>query len=194
MPWEKRYERTEVLDRAMDAFWLYGYGSTSVNDLVEVTGINRGSLYNDFTDKRSLFISALRHYDKVHRRDFLAALSRDHDPRSAVLAAFRQVIVCARDNGDRKGCLLVNTALEVSPHDPEIEKLVRSSLKEVELFFREKYRAGQANGSITSHRQPVDAGKRLFSLFLGLRVITRTCPERSLMNTTLLQAEAVLDE
>jgi len=193
MRWEKQYERAEVLERAMSAFWDRGYEATSIADLVEATGINRGSLYNEFTDKHSLFIDALKQYDRVHRADFLQEVGAHHAPREAILAAFRQVIVCAGNGGDRKGCLLVNTALEMSLHDPDIEKIVQSSLKEVEMFFRTTFEAGQKNGCIKSSASPVDAGKHLFTLFLGLRVITRAYPQRSLMNSALRQAEAVLD-
>ena len=71
MPWEKQYNETEVLERAMNAFWTHGYQATSMSDLVEATGINRGSIYAGFSDKRTLFIKALRYYDKHYRADFL---------------------------------------------------------------------------------------------------------------------------
>src|ERR1700738_3778032 len=58
----KQFDRDEVLDRAMAAFWTRGYEATSIDDLVEATGINRGSLYGTFGDKRRLFLSALHRY------------------------------------------------------------------------------------------------------------------------------------
>src|SRR6056297_1687309 len=88
MPWEKSYNETEVLDRAMRAFWARGYRATSMSELVAATGLNRGSIYAGFTDKRGLFLSALRHYDRTRREDFLAAIARRTPPRAAILAAF----------------------------------------------------------------------------------------------------------
>ncbi|MGI9452457.1 MAG: TetR/AcrR family transcriptional regulator, partial [Geminicoccaceae bacterium] len=52
MPWDKQYDEADVLDRAMAAFWANGYEATSINDLVAATGINRGSIYAAFEDKR----------------------------------------------------------------------------------------------------------------------------------------------
>ncbi len=49
----KRFDRNQVLDRAMAAFWTRGYEATSIDDLVEATGINRGSLYGTFGGTRS---------------------------------------------------------------------------------------------------------------------------------------------
>ncbi len=193
MPWEKSYDEGEVLDRAMAAFWARGYEATSIADLVAATGINRGSLYTAFTDKHTLFVRALRRYDKRHRADFLAELARDHTPREAILAAFREVVASAKSGRNRKGCLLVNTALELSPHDREVERLVKASLKKVETFFRRRIEAAQRAGTIRPDLDAAETARLLFGLFLGLRVITRSCPDKALTATIVRQAEALLD-
>lgn len=191
MPWQKRYDETEVLRRAMEAFWGRGYEATSINDLVAATGINRGSLYAAFTGKRGLFLRALEHYDKEHRRAFLAALERDHAPREAILEAFRQVAADAKRG--RKGCLLVNTALELAPHDPGTEKIVRAKLEAVEAFFRGRIGAGQDDGSLSPEIPAAETARVLFALFVGLRVITRSRPDRPVLEAIVAQAEALLD-
>ena len=89
MPWEKSYKETDVLERAMLAFWARGYEATSINDLVEATGINRGSIYAAFDDKHGLFTQALQHYDRVHRQDYLNRLAENHGPKDAILTAFK---------------------------------------------------------------------------------------------------------
>lgn len=73
MPWEKQFDVDDALTKAMHAFWARGYEATSIRDLVDRMGINRGSIYATFGDKRSLFIQALRHYDTRHREAWLGA-------------------------------------------------------------------------------------------------------------------------
>jgi TetR/AcrR family transcriptional repressor of nem operon len=194
MPWKKSYNEAEVLDRAMQAFWVHGYEATSMSDLVSATGINRGSIYAAFSDKRTLFIRALRHYDKHHRMDFLTGIEKRHPPVEAIAAAFENVIGGALKNeaAGRKGCLLVNTALELSPHDPEIDAIVRDSLTELELFFRTMIERGQAEGSIRRGLDPAATAQALLSLFLGLRVLTRSRPEKALLETIGEQARTML--
>jgi TetR/AcrR family transcriptional repressor of nem operon len=193
MPWQKQYDEAEVLKRATEAFWARGYDATSINDLVAATGIHRGSLYAAFTDKRGLFLRALEHYDREHRQAFLTTLERDHGPREAIREAFRQVAAASQSGRNRKGCLLVNTALELAPHDPAIEKIVRAKLEAVEAFFRGRIMAAQQVGTIRPEVPAAETARVLFALFVGLRVITRSRPDKAVIKAIVTQAEALLD-
>jgi len=63
MPWEKSFSEEDAIAKAMYLFWERGYESTSVNELLEETGISRSSLYNAFGGKQKLFVRALEKYD-----------------------------------------------------------------------------------------------------------------------------------
>jgi TetR/AcrR family transcriptional repressor of nem operon len=58
----RQFDEAEVLDAAIQAFWAKGYEATSMADLLEVTGLHKGSLYQAFGDKHTLFVAALRRY------------------------------------------------------------------------------------------------------------------------------------
>ena len=192
MPWEKQYDETAVLDRAMRAFWARGYAATSMSDLVDATGINRGSIYAAFTDKRGLFTRALQHYDRVHRSDFLEGMAEAHGPKEAILATFEAAAASGRDGTTPGGCLLVNTALELSPHDPEIAAVVSRALCQVERFFRDRVAAARDAGSVPARVDADATAKALLGLFLGLRVLTRSNAEEETLNAILSQARRML--
>ncbi len=192
MPWEKQFDVDAALTQAMEAFWARGYEATSLHDLVACMGINRGSLYATFGDKRSLFIQALRRYDAVHRQAWVAALGQAPSAKRAILDAFEAVIASVLKDGARDGCLLVNTALELSPHDPEIAAIVRAGLTEMEGFFRRMVKQGQAAGEIPAGLDAVATARTLLGLFIGLRVLSRSRPEKALLRSIARQAEALL--
>ncbi len=192
MPWDKQFKTADVLDKAMHAFWARGYEATSMGDLVGAMGINRASIYATFGNKRSLFIGALKHYDASHRHRFLARLRSWKSPKSAIVGAFEEVISSVLDGGRRDGCLLVNTALELSPHDPEIGEIVRKSLGEVELFFRDMVDRGQAAQEIPLRLDAGEAARALLGLFVGLRVLSRSRPEPDLLRGIARQADALI--
>lgn len=193
MPWEKQFDVDDALMKAMNAFWARGYEATSMRDLVDCMGINRGSIYATFGDKRSLFIRALRRYDDVHRGEWVAGLCKSDSPRASIVGAFDDVIAVVLEAGSRDGCLLVNTALELSPHDPEIAGIVGHGIAEMEAFFREMIEKGQESGEIPARIEPVDAARSLLGLFVGLRVLSRSRPEEPLLRSVANQAAALLN-
>ena len=193
MPWEKQFNVDEALGKAMEAFWAHGYEATSMQDLVDCMGINRGSLYATFGDKRRLFIQALRRYDTIHRHDWAEAIRRSRSPRQAIVGIFGDAIDVVLNSGARMGCLLVNTALELSPHDDEISQIVDHSFSEMEAFFSHKIEEGQAIGEIPETVDPTETGRALLSLFIGLRVLARSRPDEGLLRSIAHQADAMID-
>jgi len=192
MPWEKQYDEAKVLERAMMAFWAQGYAATSVSDLVAATGVNRGSLYNAYSDKRDLFMAALRHYDRRHRADFLAETAKARAPREAILSVFESAAAASEDKTRPGGCLLVNTALELSPHDPEVATFIRASLEAVERFFREMIEAARERGEFAGRGDSATLAKTLLGLLLGLRVLARSRQDRATLDAVVAQAEDLL--
>lgn len=193
MPWEKQFDPDSALLKAMQTFWARGYDATSMQDLVEGMGVNRGSLYATFGDKRSLFIQALKRYDAVHRVAWTAALAERAAPREAILGAFEGAIAAAIEGGSRDGCLLVNTALELSPHDPEVASIVAEALTGMERFFRTMILAGQQTGTIPARIHADETASALLGLFIGLRVLSRSRPEAPLLCALADQAAAMLE-
>ncbi|TET85435.1 MAG: TetR/AcrR family transcriptional regulator, partial [Desulfobacteraceae bacterium] len=91
MAWKKQFDEEEVLHRAMKAFWSRGYAATSVQDLVRSMGINKGSIYDTYGNKRGLFIKALRLYNDK-RKALLAGLERSGSSISAIRGLFQSRI------------------------------------------------------------------------------------------------------
>lgn len=190
MPWEKTYKEADVLDAAMRAFWEHGYQGTSMADLVKATGLNRGSIYAGFKDKRSLYIGTLEHYDTVYRVAFLNQLRDMSDPKAAILAAFSAIETGNEDLPG--GCLMVNSTLEVAPHDPEIAALVEASIGQVEGFFRECLHRADQRGELAPGLSPDDTAKVLLGMMVGLLVITRTSPQSPMVAPILQQVREIL--
>ena len=58
----RKFVEDQVIEAARDQFWGHGYAGTSLDDLVAVTGLGRGSLYGAFGDKHTIFMRALDEY------------------------------------------------------------------------------------------------------------------------------------
>ena len=189
MPRRKRFDTDDVLMKAMDLFWRQGYQATSMEDLAKVMGLSRASIYNEFPNKHALFVRALRHYDKVWRENWLADLTKSSSPRQAILDVFEAAIDACLADGSRDGCLLINTALELSPYDPEVADIVTRAFTEMEAFFRTSVERGKALGEIRDTVAEERTASALLGLFIGLRVLVRSRPEEPLLRSIMQQAE-----
>jgi TetR/AcrR family transcriptional repressor of nem operon len=124
----KAFDPEDILERATALFWRKGYEATSVADLVEALGINRGSLYGTFKDKRALFLAALERYDEREIGATVRHLRNTQGPgRERIQSLFDNFIRAVEERGDRRGCLVCNTAVELAAADPEIARHVQRS-------------------------------------------------------------------
>jgi TetR/AcrR family transcriptional repressor of nem operon len=193
MPWEKQFDTDEVLEKAMCAFWDRGYEATSMQDLVDHTGINRGSLYATFGDKQSLFIAALRRYDENRRANTLAVLEARFAPRDAILELFLSFSNQASERGKNRGCFLTNTALELAAHNAQVGKIVAHSQEQIEKFFARMIRLGKERGEIAAHVNAEEVSRGLLASLIGMVVLTRSRPQKALLKTIVDDAMRRLD-
>lgn len=188
MPWQKQFDVDDVLDKAMRAFWSRGYGATSMQDLVERTGINRGSLYATYRDKHELFLAALRLYAQTIHHKRLAEVESKYGPREAIRQSFLAFTRQVSEKRGNRGCFLTNTALELAAHDPGAGKIVAQAQKRTEEWFAHMIKKGQAKGEIPAHLEPEETAGALLASLIGLSVLARSRPERTLLQGIVADA------
>jgi TetR/AcrR family transcriptional regulator, transcriptional repressor for nem operon len=178
MPRKKEFDEFEVLQRAMEIFWHKGYEATSIQDLVEQMGINRGSLYGTFTDKRALFLAVIQYYDETVISTVVSELQQARSARRAIEDYIRQAAERAAGDRERRGDFLTNSAVELGPHDPEAERRLQASLRRIESAFFEALVHARAKGEIKTRRDLKDLARFLTSSMQGIRVMARVNPDR----------------
>jgi TetR/AcrR family transcriptional regulator, transcriptional repressor for nem operon len=189
----REFDEAAVLDAAIARFWERGYEATSVRDLAEEMNIAGASLYNTFGDKRTLYERALNRYLDQSFRERIRRLEPNHSPREAIIAFLKEIVKRSLADKKRRGCMLVNSAIESAPHDDKFYAIVAVFLDEVQQFFLRCVRNGQKDGTITKAHSAEDLSKSLLSILLGIRVLARVKPERKLLEGLLLPIFALLD-
>ncbi|HXV60574.1 MAG TPA: TetR/AcrR family transcriptional regulator [Vicinamibacteria bacterium] len=168
----REFDRDEALERAMEAFWTKGYGGTSVQDLVDSMGIQRGSLYAAFGDKRQLFLEALERYEERFYLKMLAFL-KSGNSREGIRRVFEQVLEdCACGSGV-KGCLITNTAVALAEEDVDVRERVRRNLARVESAFQQSLLDARRRGQLPARFEPLAIARFLTNGLQGLRVLAK---------------------
>lgn len=170
----KTFRHDEALAGAMNAFWRQGYVATSVQDLVDATGLNRASLYAAFGGKRALFLEAVEHYGALFQENGLAILERPGSPVAAIRALFDALIALYVEDRPRWGCLITNSAVELSPHDRAAGTLVSQGIDRVEKALERALERARAAGEIAPERDVRSLARYLTSSLQGIVVLSKT--------------------
>jgi TetR/AcrR family transcriptional repressor of nem operon len=189
----RAFDEETALDAATDCFWRDGYEATSIRELAAEMGIKAPSLYNAFGDKRALFRDVLRRYVERSTRARIEHFETSLPPKQAIQGFLNDIVERSLADKDRRGCLLVNSALEIAPHDRELGAEVATHLGEIEAFFRRSVERAQADGSVPSGRNAADLARMLLGVTLGVRVLARSNPQRDLLEGVVRPALALLD-
>jgi TetR/AcrR family transcriptional regulator, transcriptional repressor for nem operon len=189
----REFDEGAALDGAIECFWRNGYETTSVRDLAHAMGINCTSLYNTFGNKRSVFVLALERYLDQSMRERINRIESSAPPKRAIRAFIAEIIRRSVADRDHRGCLLVNSAMEMAPHDRGLRRAIAARLGELEAFFRRCVVAAQRDGSVPKDRNPADLARLLLGVVLGIRVLARTNPNRALLVGLARPALKLLD-
>lgn len=189
----KEFDTDAALDQAMETFWTYGYEGTSIQDLVERMGINRGSLYGTFGDKQRLFLAALKRYDQAVTRRLLDTLERPGSGKEAIRRFFRTKIAYALAADRPPGCLVTNSVVERALHDRPTAARVAASLARMEDAFHQALVRAQHAGEVGKRRNLRALARYLTMCAQGLSVVGKVRPQRAALRQIVAVALAALD-
>ena len=173
MPWETRFDIDATLEKAGETFWTKGYEATSMSDLLDAMGIQKGSFYNTYGSKHQAYLRALDQYTSA-RIGELEALVEGLEPVAALRAMFEALHDdCIGSNGHR-GCMVINCALELAHEDAEAQAVVKRSIHRHEGLIRGLIEVGQTSGSIDPGLDAGATAKTMMALIMGMRVYSRS--------------------
>jgi TetR/AcrR family transcriptional repressor of nem operon len=132
----RQFDEDALLEAALAAFWQNGFVATSMIDVAEVTGVQRGSLYNAYGDKEQLFLLAYERYAGRFLDSVRQALSHP-DPVVALTTLFKQVVDNMSEGAPSRGCITTKTAIELPLAGKAIEARVRQLIEDFTALIRD---------------------------------------------------------
>ena len=170
----RTFDPSTALSRAVELFSSKGYSETSMEDIVQATGVSRYGLYGTFGNKRELFEQALDRYaDSMGKQAFLRLLepgaSLEHIRR---IFEERVADMCAVE--ENKGCLFIHTAMELAPQDNDLRDVLQKFMGRMGKLFAVGLESAKARGEVRENLDVTAAGELLTSTMFGLAVLGRT--------------------
>jgi len=193
MPRPKEFNPDDALDKAMQVFWHKGYEATSMGDLLGAMNLNRGSLYDTFGDKRTLFLKVMDRYCTTCVGPKFSLL----DQPGPALPTLRQFINDMTQGGladpQRRGCFISNTVMELSPHEKEIAGTLRQALKLAEDAFFKILTRAKEQGELKDDKDPRALARFLITMMQGTVVMIKAGTSAGVVKQTAETALSILD-
>ncbi|MCP4381534.1 MAG: TetR/AcrR family transcriptional regulator [Hyphomicrobiales bacterium] len=173
MSMAKQYDRTELLNRAVELFRRQGFGGTRTAELVAELGVNRKSMYAEFGSKQGLFEAALEHYGRVNLSRVLAPLEAPDAGPDAIRSTFADYASASEGRFRGLGCLMCNTAVERAALDPGSGRYVAAYLERLTRAFRHSLGNGQRAGEIDASADLDEMSAFLMTALIGVAACVR---------------------
>jgi len=178
----REFDPSTALSRAVDLFSSKGYADTSMEDIVQATGVSRYGIYGTFGNKRELFEQALERYaEGMGKQSFLRLLEPDAS-LSHIRAIFNERVADMCCSEEHKGCLFIHTAMQLAPNDEDLQGVLQKFMKRMSKAFSVGLESAKERGEVRSDLDVRVAGDLLTSTMFGLVVLGRTGFDRKILD------------
>ena len=128
----QEFDPNEALQVAIEVFWENGYYDTSVDEVIRRSGVAKYGIYGTFGSKRELFKKVLNQYASDRHRDIQSPIRKLGASLPDILKFFKRAVKLMTQDEARRGCLIVNTGVELGLRDTEIRDFVLNFFQETE--------------------------------------------------------------
>lgn len=174
----KEFSETEVLDKAVKLFSQKGYNGISMQDLVDGLKLNRSSIYDTFGDKEQLFVAALKHYRQAYTQKMLDIINESEDIKTTIKELLQYIQQDVAEN-KKTGCMMVNTAVELTGMEPFISNIVQENMTAIEEALAKKIQNARRSGTIKKEHNAKALARQLTNTINGLRISEKLGADRN---------------
>lgn len=166
----RQFDEEEVIAIALDVFRRKGLHDATMQDLATATGVQRGSLYNAYGDKETIFLRAFDQYAS----QFLELSRKAFEQGGSIAARLHNfllfIIVNMTSGSPQQGCFTTRTALDMGISSDAVRARVQAILSGLEQIIAKEMAAG------SSKLQPAEAvqlARVIVTFTRGLAVMER---------------------
>lgn len=189
----KEFVPEKALDAALQLFWTRGYEATSMQELVDCTGLSRSSLYDTFGDKHTLFLAALDKYQRGENVAMCERMSDSSSPKAAIERLFAALVERIQQADAPRGCFMLTAMLELGAHDPAVAERANAALQAGEQLLTALIACGQALGEINQRLSAQILARHLLNAIRGLQALAKIQPAPAHLQEVVTATLALLE-
>jgi AcrR family transcriptional regulator len=168
-----KFDRQEVVEKAMNLYWQKGFLATSMRNLQEEVDLRPGSIYAAFGNKDELFKQSLKHYTENLLAQIAQCKADYKSPLAALKAFVKTQVIDSLLHAPNNLCLLVKTLSELTHEQQELLELTKSYIAVITQEFEQLIQSAQTLGEISTQQRAVELAAHLQIQIAGLRTFAK---------------------
>lgn len=181
-----------IIEKTAPLFNTKGYAATSLSDITEVTGLTKGSIYGNFSNKEEVMLEAFKYNVSLLKRKIGGALSQGDTPKEALFSFvnfYRNHWEYLVQTG---GCVLLNAAIEADDHLLFLKDSVQFNFKTWQDRLEELIKVGQNQGYFKPELIAEEVAALMIILVEGGILLARTLANKKHLDVALNQIEYMI--
>jgi TetR/AcrR family transcriptional regulator, transcriptional repressor for nem operon len=165
--------RQHIIQQAATLFNQRGYIGSSISDVMQYTGLQKGGIYRHFQSKEQLALAAFDYAQQQNTSQLVAAVAAETDPVQKLLAfisAFHALTLHPPVPG---GCPVLNTIVDSDDGDPALRERVVAVVSGWEQLIERIVADGVAQGSVRRDIDPQAVATVLIAALEGGILLAR---------------------
>jgi TetR/AcrR family transcriptional repressor of nem operon len=140
--------REQILQKVAPIFNARGYLGTSLKDVIDATGLQKGGIYNHFSSKDALAVAAFDYCSQVAVTHLRGAAQTRATAGGKLVALVKAYLALLDEPLLHGGCPLLNTAVESDDTHPVLHARVQQAMDQLRGLFRHTVEEGIKEGAL----------------------------------------------
>ena len=184
----------QIIEKSLELFNTRGYAATSVQDIMDATGLPKGSIYRRFQGKEDIAVAAFEYSGKIIMekiQEKIDAQERFADKLMAFYEIYSDPVNAPVING---GCPMLNTATQTETEMPHLHALAAERYRQVLDFFRMLIQQGIECGEFRKDTNAEELASFLMSAGEGAVMASRLLGDNDQMHISETWIRKLLEQ
>lgn len=187
--------RTRIISKAAQLFNLRGYSGTSISDIMQATGLEKGGIYNHFLSKDAIALAAFDHAYAVQSAYYAQAVKAVRGQPTLQLRAIIDAFAASFDTpAIAGGCVIMNTAIESDDAHPALRERASAAMDEWRGLIQRIITRGIDKGEFRPEIDPVTLANLIIGSLEGSLMMSKLYNDSKFLNHMAEHLHTYIDQ
>ncbi|WP_128894343.1 TetR/AcrR family transcriptional regulator [Longirhabdus pacifica] len=190
----RKGERTKkhIIEKSAELFNQQGYAGTSMQDIMDATGLTKGGLYRSFASKEEIATAAFQHMGGTLWERFMEAGQAKVTATDKIMSIFSLYHDAVYEPPMKGGCPFLNTAVESDASYPVLREPAVEQHKQMIKYIKSLLKQGIDDGEFNTEIDIGETASFIFSAMEGSILCSRLTKDKRHVEYTSRHIQYVL--